>query len=69
MEETNFKTDLANVGSSGFQLQIQYIMLLTRLLPVYEYVATRNPIWVDIFMPICNSITRQSIVLESCSNP
>jgi len=30
---------------------------------------TRNHAWVTIFVPLCNSITRQSIVLESCSNP
>jgi len=42
---------------------------LTCSLPVYKYIVPKNHTRAAIFAPITNSITRQSIVLKSCSNP
>jgi len=35
---------------------------------MYKYIIPKNPVWTAIFTLLCNSLTRQSIVLESCSN-
>jgi len=36
---------------------------------VQMYHTFENTQWATIFVPLCNSVTCQSIVLESCSNP
>jgi len=43
--------------------------ILSHSLPVYKYIVLRAPALAAISVPLSNSTTRQSIVLESCSNP
>jgi len=67
--ETSFIYLLNTALFSGKKHTKMVVDPLIPSLPAYKYFLLKNLTRAAIFTPLCNSITHQSIVLKSYSNP